>query len=63
MIPHEVFISNIIQSLNNTQLTIPPYFKKIINIIKKLLCKSKYAKILESTRLDMAFSSIPSKDA
>lgn len=56
-IPHEGFIESIFKMLESEQ----PYLK-VIKIIKKLLIKSKYVKLLNNTSFDQAFKEIPEKD-
>jgi hypothetical protein len=41
-IPHEGFITNIIQLLDNQEV-----YRKVVNIIKTLLVKSKHVKVME----------------
>lgn len=44
-IPHEDFITNVVKLLDNEEV-----YKKVINIIKVLLIKSKYVKLLENCK-------------
>ena len=57
-IPNDNFITSLFVIINNGDLT----SFKVFKIFKKLLFKSKYAKILESSSFEQAFSDIPEKD-
>lgn len=48
-IPHEEFILNIFKLLYNPPSSIPNIYSKCVNIIKRLLEKSKFVKLLENT--------------
>jgi hypothetical protein len=65
-VPHEGFIMNIIALLSAepSQALIhgTDMSRKVMKIVRKLLNKSKYAKILEEANLEMAVKMIPPKD-
>ena len=65
-VPHDGFITNVFTLLNSepgqaiihgTDMSL-----KVIKIVKKLLNKSKHAKILEEAALEQAVKMIPQKD-
>jgi hypothetical protein len=66
-VPHDGFITNVFALLNTepggqalihgTDMSL-----KVIKIVKKLLNKSKHAKILEDATLEQAVKMIPQKD-
>ncbi|CDW78104.1 transportin-serine arginine isoform a [Stylonychia lemnae] len=57
-IPNDNFISSLFLLINQGSLE----SLKVFKIFKKLLFKSKYAKILESSSFEQAFRDIPEKD-
>ena len=62
-IPHEGFITNIFALLNGNQAIHGiDMSKKVIKIIKKLLCVSKHAHSIQNGSLEVAAKSIPMRD-
>lgn len=55
--PYEPFIHNLSNLLSNETVQL-----KVMSIFKRMLVKSKYAKILENASFATAFSQIPQKD-
>jgi hypothetical protein len=65
MIPHEGFITNVFALLNGGSSTVHgvDMSLKVIKIVKKLLNKSKYAKIIENVAsIEEALPQIPAKE-